>query len=174
MLFRSIPALTVLNAILGSGMSSRLFQKVREDKALVYSVYSTIDQNSDAGSIETYMSSTEENTMEAINTAVSVLRNLRDNGLTKGEMQRSKNLIKGVSARQMESTTARVYRMARRFMLTGVPEPIEERMKKIEKVTEEDVMNVAGNIIKGKNLALSIYGPKSKTLDSIKIEQFDL
>ena len=171
---KDIPALTVLNTVLGSGMSSRLFQNVREEKALVYSIYSTVEQNSDAGSLAAYMSSTEENVMEAINTAISTIRKFKEEGMTEGEMQRAKNLIKGATARQLESTSMKVYRMARRFMLTGVAEPIEKSIEKINAVTEEDIMRVASDILRNNNLALAIYGPKNKELKSISIDQFDL
>ena len=171
---KDISALTVLNAILGSGMSSRLFQNVREEKALVYSVYSTVEQNSDAGSLAVYMSSTEENVMEAMNTAISTIRKFKEEGMTDGEMQRAKNLIKGATARQLESTSMKVYRMARKFMLTGVAEPMEKSIEKINAVSEEDIMRVASDVLRNNNLALAIYGPKNKELKNVKIDQFDL
>jgi len=171
---KDIPALTVLNTVLGSGMSSRLFQDVREEKALVYSIYSTVEQNSDAGSLAAYMSSTEDNVMEAINTAFATIRKFKEEGMTDGEMQRAKNLIKGATARQLESTSMKVYRMARRFMLTGVAEPIEKSIEKINAVSEEDIMRVASDVLRNNNLALAIYGPRNKELKSISIDQFDL
>lgn len=167
-------ALTVLNAILGAGMSSRLFQKVREEKALVYSVFSMVDQNSDAGAMITYMSSTKENVMESINTAAAVCKELRDEGLVKGELERAKNLIKGASTRQMESTVNRLYRMTKRFMLTGKPESFTERMASIDKVTEEDVMRVASEVISAKGIAAAVYGTKMKDVQKFSIDQIDL
>ena len=171
---KDIPALSVLNTVLGAGMSSRLFQNVREEKALVYSIYSTVEQNSDAGSLAAYMSSTEENVTEAIDITMSTIRKFKEEGMTDGEMQRAKNLIKGATARQLESTSMKVYRMARRFMLTGVAEPIGKSIEKIDSVTENDVMRVAEDVLKNDNLALAIYGPKNKALKKIGIDQFDL
>lgn len=179
--FRTYPAshedaasLTVLNAILGSGMSSRLFQSIREEKALVYSVYSSIDQHSDGGVMGTFMSSTKANMMESIETAVDCYRKLRDEGLIEGEMERAKNLIKGANARQMESTVNRAYRLTRRFMLTGNPESASERIKAIEAVTQEDVMRVASDVMTSDNLTLAIYSAKTKEIERIRMDQFDL
>lgn len=169
-----IPALTVLNTILGSGMSSRLFQSVREEKALVYSVYSSIDQNSDGGSMAAFMSSTESNVIEAIETSASAYRKLKDEGLVQGELERAKNLIKGVNARQMESTVNRCYRLTRRFMLTGKAESAMDRIKAIDAVTEEDVMSVADDVICSKGVTLAVYGPKNRDMKKFSVDRICL
>jgi predicted Zn-dependent peptidase len=169
-----ISALTVLNTILGGGMSSRLFQKIREERALVYSVFSTVEQDSDAGSLSAYMSSTKENVIESITACASVCRELRDDGLAKGELERAKNLIKGAGSRQLESTVNRSYRMARRFMLTGKPESFTERMKALDAVSEEDVMRVASDIISEKNLAVAVYGTKSRDIKGFSIDRIGI
>lgn len=169
-----IPALTVLSAIAGSGTSSRLFQSVREEKGLVYSVYSSIDQHSDAGSMAAFMSSTEENVIEAVRTSADTFRRLKEEGLEDGELQRAKNLIKGVNARQMESTVNRCYRMTRRFMLTGRPESAGERIRAIDAVAEEDVMRVAERIISTEGVTLAVYGPKNRRIRDLGTDWLDL
>jgi len=161
-------ALSILTAILGAGMSSRLFQKVREEKALAYSVYCMVDQNSDAGSMAAYMSSTEKNVMDCIATTAQVCKELRDEGLVKGELERARNLIKGATARQSESTNNRLYRLIKRYMLTGSTETIGERMRKLDAVTEEDVMRVATDVIT-KELVVSVYGTNTS-----KMKKFDI
>jgi predicted Zn-dependent peptidase len=163
-----------LTAVLGAGMSSRLFQSIREEKALVYSVFGTIDQNSDAGSMAAYMSSTENNVMNAINTAAEVMKELRDNGLQKGELDRSRNLIKGATARNMESTDRRLYRMTKSFMVTGKAEPFTNDLDALDRVTDEDVMRVACDIISSKKLNIAIYGKKTKELSKMTVDQIDL
>ena len=154
-------ALSILTAVLGAGMSSRLFQQVREEKALAYSVYCMVDQNSDAGSMAAYMSSTEKNVLDCINTTAKACRELRDEGLVKGELERARNLIKGATARQSESTTNRLYRLIKRYMLTGSTETIGEKMRKLDAVTEEDVMRVANSVIT-KDIVISVYGKSAK------------
>ena len=167
-------ALRLLTAILGAGMSSRLFQKIREEKALVYSVFATIDQNSDAGSMVTYMSSTEENVMTAITTAADVLRGIRDEGLVKGELDRARNLLKGATVRRMESTRSRLHRMAMTFMITGKAEPFTDDLDELDNVTEDDVMRVAHDVISSKKLNIAVYGKKTKELSDLTIDQIDV
>jgi predicted Zn-dependent peptidase len=167
-------ALRLLTAVLGAGMSSRLFQRIREENALVYSVYGTVDQNSDAGSMTAYMSSTEDNAAAAIDTAAVVLRELRDEGLGKGELDRARNLVKGATARKMESTDSRLYRMTKTFMITGKAEPFTKDLEALDKVTEEDVMRVAGDVISSKKLNIAVYGKKTKGLSKMTIDQIDL
>ena len=167
-------ALKLLTAILGAGMSSRLFQSIREEKALVYSVFGTIDQNSDAGSMATYMSSTDDNVIPAVTTAAEVLKGLRDGGLHKGELEMARNLLKGATARKMESTDQRLYRLTQSFMLTGRAEPFTRDIKALDDVTEEDVMKVADDVISSKKLNIAIYGKHTKNISSMSIDQIEL
>jgi predicted Zn-dependent peptidase len=167
-------SLRLLTAVLGAGMSSRLFQRIREEKALVYSVYGVIDQNSDAGSMAFYMSSTEDNVLNAINTAADVLKELRDNGLQKGELDRARNLMKGATARKMESTNNRMYRMTRTFMLTGKAEPFVNDLDALDHVSDEDIMRVADDIISSKKVNIAVYGKKTKDMAKMRIDQIDI
>ena len=167
-------ALKLLTAVLGAGMSSRLFQSVREEKALVYSVYGTIDQNSDAGSMAAYMSSTEDNVIKAVMTSAEVLKGVKDEGLRKGELERARNLLKGATVRKMESTDHRLYRLTRAFMLTGKAEPFMKDINALDDVTEEDVMRVADDVISSKKLNIAIYGKSTKNVRSLSIDQVDV
>ena len=166
-------ALQLLSAVLGSGSSSRLFQSVREEKALVYSIYNNIGQFSDASTFATYMSSTEENVLEAITTTAKTFRELKENGLTEGELTRSRNLVKGALTRYMESTTHRLYRLARNTMLTGEPEAFEDRLAALDAVTEEDVMRVADEIIDPKGLNIVMFGNDVKSMKKFSVDQLD-
>ncbi len=165
---------TLLSAILGSGTSSRLFQSVREEKGLVYSIYNSTDQNSDAASMGTYMSATVDNAIEAMETTASTYKKLRDEGLEPGELQRFKNLIKGATVRAMESSSQRMYRLTRNYMLTGKPEPYENRLAAMDKITEEDVMRVAGDILRADRLNLTLYGESNRKLKKFSPDQLDL
>ncbi|MBQ7621030.1 MAG: insulinase family protein, partial [Candidatus Methanomethylophilaceae archaeon] len=86
-------AVSMLSAVLGSGTSSRLFQDVREKKALVYSIFTSVSQNSDASSLATYMSCTKENVAEAMETTSKVIGKFLSEGLEKGELERAKRLV---------------------------------------------------------------------------------
>ncbi len=161
-------AASMLSAILGSGTSSRLFQNVREKKALVYSVYSTVLQNSDASSVTTYMSCTDGNVVEAVETVSSVFSGLLDDGLEEGELERAKRLVKGVNVRSMESTEHRLYRLGVNHMLNGSTETLKERLARIDAVMEEDVMRVARDILRGDRLNIVVLGKGNR-----KIRNYD-
>ena len=168
-----LPALTLLNAVLGSGSSSRLFQNVREEKALVYSIYNYVDQYTDAGSRGTYMSATEENVLDAIETTARTYRELKDWGLTDGELQRVKNLVKGALIRGMESTSRRLYTLAKGTMLVGKPRSLEERLSRLDAVTEEDVMRVAEKVIRPEGLNVVMYSDDVASMKDFKPTQLD-
>jgi len=158
-------AVTMLSAVLGSGTSSRLFQSVREQKALVYSIYTTVAQCSDASSFTTYMSCTKSNVKEAMETTSSTFSELLSNGLEKGELDRAKRLIKGANVRYMESTEHRLYRMAVNNMLNGAVESLEDRLARIDAVTEDDVMRVAEDILRSDRLNTVVLGKKDRAME---------
>ena len=166
--------LSLLSAVIGSGTSSRLFQEVREKKALVYSVHNVVEQYSDAGAMCTYLSSTDENVMEGMETTAEVYRSIRENGLEKGELERTKNLLKGAIVRSMESTERRMYRLGREFMLNGKYQSLGDRLKAISAVTEEDVVRVAADIIKGSRLNVSILGRENREIEGFNCSGLDL
>jgi len=166
--------LQLLSAVIGSGTSSRLFQEVREKKALVYSVHNVIEQHSDAGAMCTYLSSTDKNVIEGIETTAKVYRSIRDNGLEKGELERTKNLIKGVLVRSMESTERHMYRLGREYLLSGKYQSLGDRLKEISNVTEEDLMRVASDVIDGARLNISILGRKNKDIEKFNGSGLDL
>ena len=155
-------AASMLSAILGSGTSSRLFQAVRERKALVYSIYNSVSQCSDASSMATYMSCTGSNVREALGTAASEMSRLLREGLEKGELERAKRLVKGANVRAMESTESRLYRLGVNYMLNGSAERLEDRLAKIDAVTEDDVMRVARDILRPERLNVVVLGKDGK------------
>ena len=157
-------AASMLSAVLGSGTSSRLFQNVREKKALVYSIYTTVSQNSDASSITSYMSCTDGNVIEAMETVVSVISQFLREGLEKGELERAKRLIKGANVRSMESTEHRLYRLGVNHMLNGATETLEERLDRIDAVTEDDVMRVAGDLLRADRLNTVVLGKGNREI----------
>ena len=163
----------LMNAVLGSGMSSRLFQSVREERALVYSVASSVIPHTDSGELLAYMSSTEENVLEAIETTAKAFRQLKEDGLTEGELQRSKNLLKGSMSRYMESTSHRLERLARVTMTNGSPDSLEDLFSELDAVTEEDVMRSAEAILDPKELNISILGNEIRSMKNFSVDQLD-
>ncbi len=161
-------AVSMLSAVLGSGTSSRLFQAVREQKALVYSVYTSVSQCSDASSLTTYMSCTGPNVVEAMETSAAQFGKLLKEGLEKGELERAKRLVKGANVRAMESTDNRLYRMVVNHMLNGTAESLDERLARIDAVTEDDLMRVAEDILRADRLNVVVLGKGNK-----KVREYD-
>ncbi|MFA6803503.1 MAG: insulinase family protein, partial [Candidatus Methanomethylophilaceae archaeon] len=141
---------------------------------LVYSIYNSIDQNSDASSVGTYMSATEENVLEAIQTTCKIYCDLKKDGLQKGELDRARNLVKGATVRYMESTEHRMYSLAKNFIITGRPDTIRERLAALDAVTEEDIMRVAQDIISPNALNIVMYGNKVRDMKDFDISQIEL
>jgi predicted Zn-dependent peptidase len=121
----------------------------------------------------TFMSATEDNVLEAINTTVSTYRDLKQNGLTEGELQRAKNLVKGALIMAMESTSRRMYRLARNTMLTGEAEELDDRLAALDAVTEEDVMKVAEKLMDPKGLNVVMYSDDVKSMKDFSVDQLD-
>ncbi|MBR4684982.1 MAG: insulinase family protein, partial [Candidatus Methanomethylophilaceae archaeon] len=165
-------AASMLSAILGSGTSSRLFQDVREKKALVYSIFNSISQNSDASSFATYMSCTKGNVIEAMETTSQVLGKFLAEGLEKGELERAKRLVKGSNIRAMESTDNRLYRLGVNHMLNESTETLEQRLQKIDAVTEDDVMRVARDILKPDQMNIVVLGKNYRTFKKLDLSSF--
>ncbi len=162
-------AVTMLSAVLGTGTSSRLFQSVREQKALVYSVYTTVGQVSDASSLTAYMSCTDKNVEEAMRTTVGELGKLLKEGLEKGELERAKRLVKGANVRSMEATEHRLYRLCVNHMLNGSEEDLEARLEKIDSVTEDDVMRVAEDLLRPERLNVTVLGKAGRSVRNMDI-----
>ena len=168
------PALQMLNAVLGSGSSSRMFQRVREEKALVYSIYNYVDQNSDGSSMGTFFSSTEENVLEALETSAKVLRSIREEGVTKEELAKARNLVKGATVRRAESTEHELYRLARTTMLRGEPVSLGDFLGAFDTVTADDIMAVAEQVIKNDLLSVTMYGNKVKSMKGFTPAQLEI
>jgi predicted Zn-dependent peptidase len=154
----------LLSAVLGSGTSSRLFQEVREKRALVYSIFTSVSQNSDANSLAAYMSCTKENVREAMEVTSNVLGKLLSDGLEKGELERTKRLLKGSNIRAMESTDNRLYRLGVNHMLNGSTETLEDRLEKIDAVTEDDIMRAAQDLLVSDRMNTVVLGKKNRAL----------
>lgn len=159
----------MLSAVLGSGTSSRLFQDVREKKALVYSIFTSVSQESDAGSLAAYMSCTKENVMEAMETTSAVIGKLLSDGLEKGELDRAKRLVKGANIRAMESTDNRLYRLGVNHTLNGSTETLDQRLARIDAVTEDDVMRVAEDLLRPERLNTVVLGKNNRALKKYDI-----
>jgi predicted Zn-dependent peptidase len=157
-------AMAALNNVLGGGMSSRLFQEVREKRGLAYAVYSYHQGYSDAGAIKTYVGSTTGNVEEAVRVIVEQLGKVMDEAVEDEELERTKQQLKSSTLLALESTSARMNRVGR-SVITGAelltPEEISAR---IEAVTPEDIARLAKQHLRTDQMYLSAVGPKELDL----------
>ena len=107
-------------------------------------------------------------------TVAEVYREVRDGGLEEGELERTKNLIKGALVRSTESTERRLYRLGKEFLLNGKHQSLSDRLEKISAVAEEDVMRVASDLIKGSTLNITVLGRESKDIREFSGSSLDL
>jgi predicted Zn-dependent peptidase len=157
-------AMAALNNVLGGGMSSRLFQEVREKRGLAYAVYSYHQGYSDAGAIKTYVGSTTGNVEEAVRVIVEQLGKIREEPVEEEELERTKQQLKSSTLLALESTSARMNRIGR-SVITGAelltPEEISAR---IEAVTPDDILRLAREHLETDHMYLSAVGPKELDL----------
>ncbi len=157
-------AMAALNNVFGGGMSSRLFQEVREKRGLAYAVYSYHQSYSDAGAIKTYVGSTTGNVEEAVGIIVREMGKMRTELVDAEELERTKQQLKSSTLLALESTAARMNRVGRSVILgTELLSP-EEISARIEAVTAEDVMRLANEHLDTEKMYLSAVGPKELDL----------
>jgi predicted Zn-dependent peptidase len=157
-------AMAALNNVLGGGMSSRLFQEVREKRGLAYAVYSYHQGYSDAGAIKTYVGSTTGNVEEAVKIIAEQLEKVREELVSEEELDRTKQQLKSSTLLALESTAARMTRIGR-SIITGAelltPEQISSH---IEAVTPEQIRRLAEKHLNLNHMYLSAVGPKELDL----------
>jgi predicted Zn-dependent peptidase len=152
-------AFSVLNTILGGGMSSRLFQEIREKKGLAYSVYSFLASFLDSGLLGIY-AGTGENTLGSVLRIIwRELKKLADGSLRQKELNSAKEQLKGNLLLSLENTESRMNRLAKneiyyeRFIST------EEILEEIEKVSIDQVSALAARVFRSESLSLTLLGP---------------
>jgi predicted Zn-dependent peptidase len=151
-------AMHLLNTILGSGFSSRLFQKVREERGLVYSIYSYHQSFFDTGLWAVYAGIDERHLREAIDIVISEVRGLA-HSITEDELRRAKGQLKGNLILALESTSSKMTNLARQEIYLGRYFSPQEIIRAVEEVTLEEVKELSRRLVDNTPLALTIYGP---------------
>ncbi|MBA3814250.1 MAG: insulinase family protein [Alphaproteobacteria bacterium] len=139
-------ALAVFSSLLGGGMSSRLFQEVREKRGLVYSIYSFKSAFQDSGIFAIYAGTGEQQVDELLPTLKNILKDF-PNTLEDKEIERSKAQLKAGTLMSLESTSARCERLAQHLMTYNRSIPPQEVIKKVNAVTRKDIIRVASQLI---------------------------
>lgn len=141
--------LGVLNAALGGGMSSRLFQEVRERRGLAYQVYSSIDSYADTGHFSVYVGCQPDRLGEATAVVREVLAGVARDGLSAAEVERGKGQLRGGLVLGLEDTFSRMARLGTGELNYGDHEPVERTLQRIDAVTEADVAELARQLLGG-------------------------
>jgi len=151
-------ALGVLNAALGGGMSSRLFQEVREKRGLAYSVYSFAAQHSDTGMWATYIGCLPAKADEVLAICQDEIAKVISDGLTDAELDRGKGQLRGSLVLGLEDPSSRMSRLGKSELAYPRLEPVDEILASIEAVTHDDVRRVATQIL-DRPKVLAVVGP---------------
>lgn len=165
-------ALAVMDIILGGGMSSRLFQHIREKRGLVYSVYTFNTQYSETGEMGVYAGTTPSRARQVIDLIVSEIDQMTAGGADKSEVDRAKEHLKGNMLLSLEDTTTRMTRLSRAEMYGSELLSMDDLAERIEAVTPDDVWRVAKDILKRPRV-LTVIGPfaagEFKSLGTVKV-----
>jgi predicted Zn-dependent peptidase len=150
--------IAVLNNLLGGGMSSRLFQNIREKRGLAYAVFSEITPYSDAGMLTVYAGSAKETVGQVLDLIVSEFRDLKKSLVTEEELTRSKNHLKGSLMLSLESTSARMSNLARQELYFRHFYSLDEILVSIEAVTREQLQALARQYFRSEDTAVTVLG----------------
>lgn len=150
--------LFTLNTIFGAGVSSRLFQEIREKRGLAYSIYSYVSSYLDTGMWGVYAGVSRKKVQEVIELVLEEFHSLKDT-VTDRELQRAKNQLKGNIILGLESTSGRMNNIARQEIYYGGYYSPEEVMDEIDSITLQQVKELAERIIMKKYFSLTLYGP---------------
>ena len=151
--------LYVLNAIFGGSMSSRLFQEIRENRGLAYSVTSFTASFFDTGVFGVYMGVVKDTVQEALGIVFNEMRSLREKLVTEAELSAAKEQLKGNMLLAMESTDSRMSRLAKCEMYYDQFVPLSRILKDIDAVTMEDVRELACGLFRDEQLTCTFLGP---------------
>ncbi len=151
-------ALGVLNAALGGGMSSRLFQEVREKRGLAYSVYSFSSQHAETGIWGVYAGCLPAKADDVLAICGEEIAAIIDGGLTDEELERGKGQLRGSIVLGLEDPSSRMSRLGKAELVYPRLEPVEEMLASIDAVTHDDVRAVAAAVL-GQPKALAVVGP---------------
>lgn len=152
-------ALSLVDTLLGGGMSSRLFQEIREKRGLVYTVYSFQASYRAAGLFGVYAGTSPENVQACLDLMSEQFERIRNVRVDSNELRLAKEHVKGNLTLSLESTSSRMIRLGRNEFALGrhvTPEEIEQR---IDAVTAGEVQELAGELLAQENLGLCVIGP---------------
>lgn len=160
-------AIAVVNNILGSSISSRLFQKIREERGLVYSIYSSQTLYRKCGELGIFCSMSSENVQKVYKLILEEVRDLRENYITDDELEFSKEQLKGSLILDLESTTSRMSMSGRNMLLNKNVKTTDEIIECINKVDLDAVKSVINKVFNVENMGVCLVGRDVEEIDSL-------
>ncbi len=151
-------ALSVLNTVLGGGLSSRLFQQVRESRGLAYSVYSSVDTFADTGALSVYAACSPERFAEVVRVTAEVLESVVRDGITGAECRIAKGSLRGGLVLGLEDSGSRMNRIGRSELNYGEHRSVARTLRELDAVTVEEVNAVARRLLR-KPYGVAVLGP---------------
>src|SRR5438876_16046 len=148
----------ILNTLLGGGMSSRLFQNIRERQCLAYAIYSDLSPYRDTGCLSVYAGTSRESAAKVVRSVVSEFRKLKSDAVSGEELRRAKDQLKGSLMLSLESSTARMSNLARQEMYFDRFYTLDELIEKIESVTAEELQGLANEFFQTDSIAVTVLG----------------
>jgi predicted Zn-dependent peptidase len=148
------------SAILGAGTSSRLYQRIREQDGLVYSIYMMPQTYTDCGVIEGGYNTSAENATKVARMIAEEIEDLKNEGLKPGELDRAKRWVKGMFVRKLENSEDRMYWLSEQYHLRHEVKGVDETMEQFMSVTEEQVLKAAEELLRPKRMCIALHMPE--------------
>jgi predicted Zn-dependent peptidase len=160
----------ILNTLLGGGMSSRLFQNIRERQGLAYAIYSDLNPYRDTGCLSVYAGTSRESAAKVVQSIVSEFRKLKAEPVPEEELRRAKDQLKGSLMLSLESSTARMSNLARQEMYFDRFYGMDQLIERIEAVTAQDLKELADEFFHTDSIAVTVLG----NLNGLKLRREQL
>ncbi len=163
-------ATLILNTVLGGGMSSRLFQTIREERGLAYSIYSDLSPYSDTGSLCVYAGTSAQKARDVIELVLTEFRSLKEVPIAEDELRRAIEQVKGNILMGLESAGSRMSNLARQEMYFHHFFSVDEVLSRLEAVTSAQVQQMAQALFRPEKIAVTMLG----RLDGVKLKRTEI
>ncbi|MGF7048795.1 putative Zn-dependent peptidase [Paenibacillus sp. DS2015] len=164
-------AMVLLNNTLGGGMSSRLFQEIREKRGLAYAVYSYHSAHADNGLFTIYAGTAPKQTKEVMDLTKEVLLDVATHGITEDELRKGKEQLKGSLILSLEGTGSRMNRLGKNELMLGKHYTLDEMIHNIEQVSMADVDSVL-DLMFSEPLSIAMVGNSDKMITGVGRDDF--
>ena len=151
-------AIDIINNVLGGSSTSRLFQRIREDEGLVYSIYSEQEFYREKGELGIYASMSTENLEDVYRLVKEEIISLNENGITEEELNNSKEQLKGEFMLGMESTESRMNAIGKYMLITGKVETLEDVIEGLNSITMDDINRVIKDVLDIDKMGVCVVG----------------